>query len=197
MTVGDDKKPSLEELSHQGVLGMKWGHRKMATASQIIAARGKLNSQRKDLANQVDKVHDTTKKGTPARTKEVKKLQEMHTTFLKNPDRVVAARMTRGEKAAALVLGGPAGLAAILASSASSRRIEQKQDTGGFNKKNTPAKSKPAAKRQPGHARRGLSLMAVKEGTPQADRIAKASAARAKVNNATTVAQYNKALKAL
>lgn len=48
---------------------------------------------------------------------------------------------------------------------------------------------------EPRKAFRGLSLMAVKEGTPKAARIEKASQAREKVNRATTVSGYQKALK--
>ena len=127
-------KPSLDELMHFGVLGMKWGHtRAKATGDQIRAARvatrkqvNKINTQRANFA--------TAAKGTPKRDNEKVKLDVLEKIYKKNPERVVATRMTRGEKIVGVLLGGPLGLAAIAGSSAVSRRIERKQELGKYDK---------------------------------------------------------------
>lgn len=124
-------KPSLDEFAHYGVLGMKWGkHRAKATPTEIRKAR-------RNVRNQMEKLSD--KKAEVKRTgKGEKQLAKMKTDFLKNPDRVVAARLTRGEKAVIMILAGPAApisIAAIGSTSAISRRIERKQETGAYNKK--------------------------------------------------------------
>ena len=132
------EESSTGELTHYGVLGMKWGHRKSATTADIKAARNRISKKQAEYAIQDDK-RRSTKRGTAARTRETQKLERMKTSFLKNPDRAVATRMTRGEKAAALILtvptGGVAGIAAIAGTSAVSRRIEYKQDKGAYDKK--------------------------------------------------------------
>ena len=132
------EKPGLEDtIEHYGVLGMKWGKtRARANGTQIRAARRRVSNQINGLGDQRDKVKAA--KGTSKETSEKNKLNKMKTDFLKNPDRVVAARLTRGEKAAILILAGPAApfsIGAIAGSSAASRRIEQKQAQGAYNKK--------------------------------------------------------------
>lgn len=134
------KKPSLNELSHYGVLGMKWGHRRKATGAEIRQARRNVRKQEAGIDVQIDKVA-AAKQGSAQRAREMRTLKNMNAAMLKNPDRVIAARMTRGEKIATLLVtgvGGPTGLAglgAIAASSARSRRIEYKQETGQYDKK--------------------------------------------------------------
>jgi hypothetical protein len=133
-----EEKPSLEELAHYGVLGMKWGQRKKATGREIRSARRRLSTKQNELFDKQDQVK-TLAKGSTARSKGEKELGKMTTDFLKNPDRVTATRLTRGEKAAFLIIsapsGGLGGLAAIATSSAISRRIEKKQDDKAYDKK--------------------------------------------------------------
>lgn len=137
-----------DELAHYGVLGMKWGHRKTATGGEIRAARRRLKSQsimyRKDY-----KKYDGAADGSARKALLERKLRAAHQTYLKDPDRAIASRMTRGEKAAAVFFNGPnaAGLAtslgAVVATSAVSRRIENQQDKGAYDK----LSNKPVRKR--------------------------------------------------
>jgi hypothetical protein len=94
----------------------------------VVTANNKVQDQR-------DKVR-ATKRGTPERDKANQKLNQMNVAFLKNPNRAVAARLTRGEKAIAIILLTPAGAAAAIgATSAISRRIEKRQDDKSYDKK--------------------------------------------------------------
>jgi hypothetical protein len=127
----------LEELGadfllHYGVMGMKWGkHRAKASAADIRGARARLAVQRHDFHTAKKAAKQIKDKGQ--RQAALDKVGHMKTDFLKNPDRVAAARLTRGEKVAATILFG--GLAPVAVTSMHSRRIEQKQDKGKYDKK--------------------------------------------------------------
>lgn len=111
---------------------MKWGKsRAQGSTAQIKAARGRKYAT-KAVINKADakaaKIADAGERAV--KNKEV---QKMKTAQLKNPDRVLAERLTRGEKAAALIiLTPPVALAAIAATSAYSRRIERKQEKNKY-----------------------------------------------------------------
>lgn len=120
-----------EQLAHYGVVGMKWGQRKKGNAYDIRQARAsveKTNRAYRDAKENAKRTH----RGNRAAAKI--KAQELKIAALKNPDRVLAARLTRGEKAIALLFT-PIGMSAIAVTSAYSRRIEQKQETGAYDKK--------------------------------------------------------------
>lgn len=135
-----DTKPSLDEyfLEHYGVLGMKWGQRKKYSAADIKAARKELRKQSKDYRQEARKVNKL-KEGTAARKAGEKRLEKLNRDYLNNPARVAAVRMTRGEKFSALAfsssgIGAGMAVAAIVGSSAASRRIEAKQDANAYAK---------------------------------------------------------------
>jgi hypothetical protein len=136
-----DSQPTLEELRHYGVLGMKWGKsRAKATGTEIRKARRDFEGKRADYWDAQKAVRKTTKRGSAEREAGNKKTADMRLALLKDPDRVTASRLTRGEKAiyAALAVTGvgtaPA-LVALAGTSAVSRRIEKKQDDGAYDKK--------------------------------------------------------------
>lgn len=139
MELTHQEQRGLDFLEHHGVLGMKWGHRKRASTVQIKAARGRVATEKNKLDRAESKAaHLKDPKQRAAAEKNVAKMK-LH--FLNNPDRVASARMTRGEKAVSIILGlsvvgvGVApGLAVISGTSARSRRIERKQETGAYTK---------------------------------------------------------------
>jgi hypothetical protein len=123
-----DEKPSLEDLMQYGVLGMKWGKtRAKAGPHQIRAARSRVFTQKQNLGAAKEKaagISDPVK-----RAKAQQQVGKMKADFLQNPDRAIASRLTRGEKAVAIILLTPAGAAAVIGgTSARSRAIERKQD---------------------------------------------------------------------
>lgn len=99
----DEGKPSPEDVLHFGKKGMKWGVRKKYTAKEIYAARRRV---RKADVNAT----------TEAQEKKVNR----------SKDASIAMRLTRGEKAAAVILTGPVGLLLIGANSAATRHHEKK-----------------------------------------------------------------------
>lgn len=137
-----------EELLHYGVLGMKWGQGKKATDKDIQKARKRLKAQSKAYRKEYKK-YDRAAEGSVRKQALETKLRRLEQNYMKDPDRVVAARMMRGEKfgtayaavMASVTTGGfgtPVNAAiaggTIATTSAISRRIEYKQDRGDYNK---------------------------------------------------------------
>lgn len=137
--VGQDK-PSLEDaLKHYGVLGMKWGRTRVkGTSADVRDAREAIQVKSDRIDRQRENVV-VAKRGSTERNKETAKLAKMVKDYNNDPDRVLAARMTRGEKAIIGILSIPTlgipYVAAVATSSGVSRRIERKQETGAYTKK--------------------------------------------------------------
>jgi hypothetical protein len=124
-------KPELGSLEHYGVMGMKWGrHRAKADAYDIRTARASVagkEAKYRQAVRKASKMRDTGE----ARAAAMDKAKQMKVDLLKDPDRVIAARLTRGEKAVTILLG--VGIPAIAITSAHSRRIERKQEKGKYD----------------------------------------------------------------
>lgn len=159
-------------LAHYGVKGMKWGvirdtatraastagatiqkrakiqmlDRKKATSEQITEARERL-AEKNDAYRAKYKEYKKAKKDPQLQARLEKNLRAREKAFLKNPDRVIAMRMTLGEgvmmslgigRAAATnpvaaATGAAAAAARITGNSIAARRIDYKQRTGAYN----------------------------------------------------------------
>lgn len=110
-----DAKPSLEELAHHGVKGMRWGVRKdHPTSADIHGARARQAAREKTFQ---------TAKSKSARTRAA-------TAHRLSEDRVTASRLTLGEKVTLSLVGGPAGLLVIGQNAAFRRSVERNVDKG-------------------------------------------------------------------
>lgn len=130
MTTFDGQdKPSLDDLVHHGVKGMKWGHRKKITTADIHAARDRVRKASNKYRSLEDKI--SYGKASPADkardAKIIAQLKKMDDDYKKDPDRFVAARMTRGEKVVTTLLTGPVGLVAIGGHDAALKIAESRQ----------------------------------------------------------------------
>lgn len=122
-----DAKPSLEELAHHGVKGMQWGVRKTrSTSAEIHTARARQTSRHETL-RRLTKTAQTAKSPS-VRAAAAKQQQKVTKDILTNEDRVVAARMTTGEKAAHLILLGPVSMVTLTAAGDRARRTERMTD---------------------------------------------------------------------
>lgn len=119
-----EEKPSLEELAHYGVKGMKWGQRKKYSTDQIKDARARQGSR---VARINDQAHKLNLAEGKAKDAAAKKYVEMMKELQSHPDAAIGGRMTRGEKAAALLIGGPIG-AIVIAGNASAVRKHEREN---------------------------------------------------------------------
>ena len=128
------EKPDLLSLEHYGKKGMKWGVRKAKpSTSDIKDARARQASRIHEVNNRTHELNLATAPGSgkskKAQDTAVKKYQQAIKN-LDNSDTAVAARMTRGEKAALLILTGPIGAAAIIGNKVQVKKIEKQQAAG-------------------------------------------------------------------
>jgi hypothetical protein len=123
-----------DALEHYGVKGMKWGVRRKPSAAEIRGARIRMQEKGLKYQKQREAVK-STKKGSVERAKENQKLGKIKADFLKDPDRVTAMTMTRGEKAATVILGGGLpGVAAVAGQNIARNRVAKKQALGAYDK---------------------------------------------------------------
>lgn len=214
MILGQESKPSVEELAHYGVKGMKWGvrraqdglsdatglqigNRQKATGKQVVAARRRLVTQSNAYGREFKK-YETAKGRKKPNAERVAQLEaslrRREKEYMNDPDRVVAARMTRGEKffqAWATTNTGGLGLAAsgavLAGTSGVSRRIEYKQKNGGYKQRQGAVK-----KQLGGHRYRGLVTL----GASAAPMMAAMAGQRATATILTRAANNREAAKA-
>jgi hypothetical protein len=173
----------MSELQHFGVKGMKWGvhnvadavsektgmqitGRQKATGKQIKAARKRLEGQSKVYKREFRKYDKLADTSTQKKQLEAS-LRKREQAYLKSPDRVIANRLTTGEKfLTAYFAAGTGGLGAgvaastIATTSAVSRRIEYKQKHGAYNKAPTgKVKSSIGAQKARKFALTGAALL--------------------------------------
>lgn len=140
MIIVGQEKPSLEELSlqHFGVKGMHWGV-KRGVGPEIRRARRSVMADKVALRDQ-KRVISGTKRGSAERTKAKKKFADMKVNALNNPDRAMAVRLTRGEKAALLLFNSTnpvsfAGAVGAIAGTAIESRVIAKRQQSRLAKK--------------------------------------------------------------
>ena len=119
--------PAELVLAHHGVKGMQWGVRKRRpSAHEIRSARVRNHERQAQFI-----VNDAAIRNAPnpkSRAAAVKRQQAHVKEFNQTEDRVTAARTTRGEKAAALLLAGPVGAAVLVAGGSRRRAIARNVD---------------------------------------------------------------------
>jgi len=128
-----ERSPSPGELAHYGVKGMKWGVRKAASTREVYGARARLQVKQNEYSGQKRAVRKA--KSPTAKANQKAKLNKMKVDFLKDPDRVTAARLSTGEKVMATLLTGPVGIGVAGVASYNSRVIDARQRTGYYDRK--------------------------------------------------------------
>lgn len=120
MTIVGQEKPSLEDLAHFGVKGMKWGQHKertpleavsgkanrRPTRAEILGARARQKERRAGISK-LDKKYG--KDPTTGKLFFSKEHERAYMALLEGDDRVISKYHTRGEKALATILFGPIG----------------------------------------------------------------------------------------
>jgi hypothetical protein len=117
MILGEEEKPSLDELAHHGVKGMKWGVRK----AEITSARDR-HFDRMDRLN-----HEAVRLSFAKSTAEKQKiLNGIHTIANEkgaDQDATTAFHMTRGEKIGSTIVSG--GLMTLAAHMGAKKQSEE------------------------------------------------------------------------
>lgn len=120
-TMLHEDKPDLNDelLEHHGIKGMRWGVRKVASTAEIKTARKSVKKDaRAHLKEQAKFVVGKSSR---------EQVRAKRLTFLTNPNRPTALRLTNGETVALALLGMPA---VIGASQLNSRLVESRQRDG-------------------------------------------------------------------
>ncbi len=123
--LNDADKPSLEELMHHGVKGMRWGHRKnKPTTADIKTARINTGARERARNDAADKLNLAVASGTKKQQQAaVQNFNKKQMDFLKDPDRATAMRMTTGEKFLLAALG-PVGAGTAIGQVAARKMTE-------------------------------------------------------------------------
>lgn len=136
MIENEKDKPSLDELMHYGVKGMRWGHRKSGISSADIKdARARTAVRVREVNKAHTAIYKT--KNDKDEKKAVQTYDKKRMEYLKNPDRATAQRLTTGEKFAIGLLGisgvGTPAAAGVLAGQQAAKKI-QERSVAKYNK---------------------------------------------------------------
>lgn len=103
-----NKPVTSAELAHVGVLGMKWGVHKSAGTQRFQKKFPTAKLQKAEIkrARSAQRTRRIEVRQAPRGSQKREKLKA---SFLKNPDRATALRLTRGEKVALAILAAPTG----------------------------------------------------------------------------------------
>lgn len=101
-------------LTHHGVKGMKWGVRKKSVTSQEVQDAGFRQQTRLNKFMDAKGAASDPTASSKSRAAAAKRAKTLEKEFDTSEDRVTAVRLSRGEKAALLILGGPIGAAVII-----------------------------------------------------------------------------------
>lgn len=130
MTILGQNKPDIIDLVQSGVKGMKWGVRKNSyTNAEIQAARHRQAVrilEARNLARQA-RMQNGKPKSTTER-KILKKVADWETS----EDRVIATRISRGEKILHVVLLGPLSAVTLSANAIKVRNTKNEVDKQRF-----------------------------------------------------------------
>lgn len=111
MILGEKEKPSLDELVHHGVKGMKWGQHKLK-GSDITSARDRHNDRMNRLDHEANRL--SFAKTSSEKQKSLNKIHSIASEKGAHEDAAAASHLTRGEKISTAILRG--GLATAVAS---------------------------------------------------------------------------------
>ena len=109
------EKPSLDELAHFGVKGMKWGVRKASTdvggSSKIANGLEKIKAKSQSRTNSILEARARVDVRKANYDKAETALKEMFLELSKHPDTKMARKRTTGEHVASLILGSAGPIA--------------------------------------------------------------------------------------
>lgn len=126
MIIQNKGNPSLADLMHYGVKGMKWGERKAEPSkTEILNARARVDAQARQIHNAADKVNSLQ---GAAQTRAAKEYADKVKAFQQDEARVTAQHMTQGERVAAVILTGPIALLVIGGSKRQVRKTAEDVD---------------------------------------------------------------------
>jgi hypothetical protein len=134
MSVMDGLDTNLDDiLAHHGVMGMKWGHRRAASGSDIKSARNRLMVKQDELRTARKAVRKAKEPHEKAMAKMELAQQEDGVPQEPRPRHCISADARR--EGCVPPAGPGLGAVGVGISSAASRRIEKKQDEGAYDKK--------------------------------------------------------------
>jgi hypothetical protein len=151
MILGEEDKPSLDELAHHGVKGMKWGSRRgksesvssaKPNGSEIHAARARHNDRMDRLETEGARL--SFAKSASDKQRVLNGIHAIANEKGAHEDANVATRLTRGEKIANTIVSG--GLSTAVASRSMKKQGREAHDMLNAYKNSTVSDYHDASK---------------------------------------------------